>query len=174
MQGEPNETNEHGEINEANKYLIFMLGAEIYGIPLMNIKSIEGRMNIIPIPQTPDYVKGITNLRGKIIPILDLKSKFNIGVTENNDRTCVIISEVVIGGVTHVNGLIVDSVSEVEDISDGYIEPVPQYGKTQIDNEFLAGIGKVKDKVIILLDIPGIMESFVKAKGGEQIPSSLI
>ena len=163
----PNET------NEVNKYLIFMLGAETYGIPLMHIKSIEGRMNIIPIPQTPAYVKGITNLRGKIIPVLDLKSKFNIGVTENNDRTCVIISEVKIGGAIHINGLIVDAVSEVLDISDGYIEPVPLYGKTQIDNEFLAGIGKVKDNVIILLDITKILESFVSAKAGEQIAAEL-
>ena len=152
----------------ANKYLIFMLGEETYGIPIAHIKSIEGKMNIIPIPQTPDYVKGITNLRGKIIPVLDLKSKFNIGVTENKERACVIIADVQVDSLTHTNGLIVDMVSEVLDISDGYIEPVPKYGKTQIDQEFLAGIGKVKDKVIILLDVPRILTSFISAGESEK------
>ena len=143
---------------EDNKYLIFNLGKEIYGIPILKIKNIERKMDITPVPRTPGFVKGITNLRGKIIPVIDLKNKFGIGVTDVTDRTCVIIVDIRTESGLQTNGLMVDSVSEVVDISDGYIEPVPQTKDNEEDQEFMSGIGKVKDRVIILLDIQKILE----------------
>ena len=142
---------------EDNKYLIFTLGKEIYGIPILKIKAIERQMDITHVPGTPGFVKGITSLRGKIIPVIDLKEKFSIGISEMTSKTCIIIVDIQTESGIQTNGLMVDEVSEVLDISDGYIEPVPKYGNTQIDQEFMSGIGKVKDRVVILLDIQKIL-----------------
>ena len=142
---------------EDNKHLIFTLGKETYGVPILKIQNIERKLDITPVPGTPTFVKGITNLRGKIIPVLDLKEKLGIGETEITDRMCIIIVNVRKEAGVHTNGVMVDDVSNVEDISDGYIEPVPKYHNTQIDQEFMSGIGKVKDRVIILLDIQKIL-----------------
>lgn len=143
---------------EDNKYLIFNLGKEIYGIPILKITNIERKMDITPVPKTPSFVKGITNLRGKIIPVMDLKQKFGIGTAEVTERTCIIIVNIQTDSGIQTNGLMVDEVSEVLDISEGYIEPVPKYGDMSIDQEFMTGIGKIKDNVIILLDIQKILD----------------
>lgn len=144
---------------EDNKYLVFKLSKETYGVPILKIIAIENKMDITHIPNTPSYVKGITNLRGKIIPIVDLKEKFGFGTTEYTSRTCFIIIDIKTSNGVQRNGLMVDEVSEILDISEGYIEPVPKYGATQIDQEFMSGIGKINDKVIILLDIQKILSS---------------
>ena len=142
---------------EDNKYLIFTLGKETYGIPILKIKAIEQKMEITPVPGTPSFVKGITNLRGRIIPVIDLKEKFSIGMSDMTSKTCIIIVDIHTESGNQTNGLMVDEVSEVLDISEGYIEPVPKYGNTEIDQEFMSGIGKVRDRVIILLDIHKIL-----------------
>lgn len=147
-----------------NRHLIFTLGKEIYGVPILQIQNIERELDITPVPGTPSYVKGITNLRGLIIPVLDLKKKLGIGASDITSKTCIIIVNVRKEAGIHKNGVMVDDVSEVLDITDGCIEPVPKYHNTQIDQEFMSGIGKVKDektgteKVIILLDIQKILE----------------
>ena len=143
---------------EDNKYLIFNLGKEIYGIPILKIKTIERKMDITPVPRTPNFVKGITNLRGKIIPVMDLKEKFGIGTSEVTERTCIIIVDIRTETGMQTNGLMVDEVSEVLDMEEGVIEPVPKYGDTQIDQEFMTGIGKKGDRIIILLDIQKILD----------------
>jgi len=143
---------------EDNKYLIFTLGNETYGIPILKVKTIERKMEITPVPRTPGFVKGITNLRGKIIPVIDLKDKFGIGKIDVTDRTCIIIVDIQTDSGIQTNGLMVETVSEVLDISDGYIEQVPKSADTCAEQEFMSGIGKVKDRVIILLDIQKILE----------------
>ena len=143
---------------EDNKYLIFNLGKEIYGIPILKIKTIERKMDITPVPKTPGFVKGITNLRGKIIPVMDLKEKFGIGMAEVTERTCIIIVDIRTDAGLQTNGLMVDEVSEVLDMEDGVIEPVPKYGDMAIDQEFMSGIGKKDNRVIILLDIQKILD----------------
>ena len=148
---------------EDNKYLIFTLGKETYGIPILKIKNIEQKLDITPVPGTPHFVKGITNLRGKIIPVIDMKEKFGIGESELTSKTCIIIVDIRTESAIQTNGLMVDEVSEVLDISEGYIEPVPKYGNTQIDQEFMSGIGKVRDRVIILLDIQKILAASISA-----------
>ena len=143
---------------EDNKYLIFNLGKEIYGIPILQITNIERKLDITPVPRTPGFVKGITNLRGKIIPVMDLKEKFGIGAAEVTDRTCIIIVDIQVDAGMQTNGLMVDEVSEVLDMEEGIIEPVPKYGDTAIDQDFMTGIGKIDDRVIILLDIQKILD----------------
>lgn len=149
---------------EANKHLIFTLGKETYGVPILKIQNIERKLNITRVPGTPSFVKGITNLRGQIIPVLDLKEKLGIGRAEVTDKTCIIIVNIRKDAIVHKNGVMVDDVSEVLDISEGYIEPVPKHHDSQIDQEFMSGIARVKDRdseedrVIILLDIQKILE----------------
>jgi len=143
---------------ELNKHLIFTLGKETYGVPILKIQNIERNLDITPVPGTLSFVKGITNLRGKIIPVLDLKERLGIGEAEITGRTCIIIVNVKKEAGMHTNGVMVDDVSNVEDISETVIEAVPKYHNTQIDQEFMSGIAKVSDRVIILLDIQRILE----------------
>jgi len=143
---------------ELNKHLIFTLGKDTYGVPILKIQNIERNLDITPVPGTLSFVKGITNLRGKIIPVLDLKERLGIGEAEITGRTCIIIVNVKKEAGMHTNGVMVDDVSNVEDISETVIEAVPKYHNTQIDQEFMSGIAKVSDRVIILLDIQRILE----------------
>jgi purine-binding chemotaxis protein CheW len=136
------------------KFLTFILGDEIYGIEILKAREIIGLMDITTVPQTPDDMKGVINLRGKVIPVIDLRMKFSIPEEEHTQETCVIVVEV---NSTSI-GLIVDSVSEVSDISGGEIEEAPSFGQG-IDTSFIMGLGKVKDKIIILLDIETVLSS---------------
>jgi len=134
------------------KLLTFSLGSEGYGVSILKVKEIIGMMDITPVPRTPEFIKGILNLRGKIIPIMDLRIKFGMATQEYNERTCIIVAEVAIKGVQKLLGVVVDMVSEVVTISDEHIEPPPEYG-TNLDHNSILGIGKIKDRVIIILDI---------------------
>lgn len=130
------------------KFLTFVLGEEIYGIEILKASEIIGLMDITTVPQTPDYMKGVINLRGKVIPVIDLRLKFSMQEEKYAQETCVIVVEV---NNTHI-GIIVDSVSEVVDISSSEIEETPPFGQG-IDTSFMTGMGKVKEKIIILLNI---------------------
>jgi len=134
------------------KLLTFSLGSEGYGVPILKVKEIIGMMHITPVPRTPDFVKGVINLRGKIIPVMDLRAKFNMDEKEYNERTCIIVVEIELNGVQRLLGVVVDMVSEVVSISSEEIEPPPQYG-TKLDHNYILGIGKIKERVVIILDI---------------------
>ncbi len=136
------------------KFLTFILGEEIYGIEILKAREIIGLMDITTVPQTPNYMKGVINLRGKVIPVIDLRLKFSLQEEEHTQETCVIVVEVTGTSI----GLIVDSVSEVSDISGEEIENAPSFGQG-IDTSFIMGLGKVKDKIIILLDIEKVLSS---------------
>ena len=136
------------------KFLTFILGDEIYGIEILKAREIIGLMDITTVPQTPDYMKGVINLRGKVIPVIDLRMKFAMQEEAHTRETCVIVVEV---NNTSI-GIIVDSVSEVSDIGGGEIETAPKFGQG-IDTSFIMGLGKVKDKIIILLDIDAVLSS---------------
>jgi purine-binding chemotaxis protein CheW len=136
------------------KFLTFILGDEIYGIEILKAREIIGLMDITTVPQTPDYMKGVINLRGKVIPVIDLRMKFAMQEEAHTQETCVIVVEV---NSTSI-GIIVDSVSEVSDIGGGEIENAPKFGQG-IDTSFIMGLGKVKDKIIILLDIDAVLSS---------------
>ncbi len=136
------------------KFLTFVLGGEIYGIEILKAREIIGLMDITSVPQTPDHMKGVINLRGKVIPVIDLRMKFAMQEEEHTQETCVIVVEV---NGTSV-GLIVDSVSEVSDITGAEIEDAPNFGHG-IDTSFIMGLGKVKERIIILLDIDAVLST---------------
>lgn len=146
------------------KYLTFSLGTEDYGLQIMRVREILVLLPITVVPQTPEFVRGVINLRGKVIPVIDLRLKFGMTRTEYGRETCIIVVEV--DGV-HM-GVIVDRVQEVVDILEGDIEDSPHFG-TKVDTEFILGMGKKAGKVKILLDIEKVIgsEDLVLAGGGE-------
>jgi len=143
-----------------NKFLSFRLGAEEYGVEILRVREIIGVLDITPLPQTPDYVQGVINLRGKIIPVIDLRRRFLLETKEFTDQTCIIVIEMpsTSGDTTFELGIIVDSVCEVIDVAGDMIEPTPQLDGS-IQTGHLSGIAKVKDRVIALLDIDGVLPS---------------
>lgn len=138
------------------KYLTFSLGGEEYGISILKVKEIIGMMTITTIPQTPGYVKGVINLRGKVIPVLDLRLKFGLDPMEYTERTCIIVVEINIATRIIAMGIVVDSVSEVVNIRANDIEDTPSFG-TSLDTDIILGMAKAGDSVKILLDIDRVL-----------------
>ena len=141
-------------INRAGKYLTFTLGEENFGLEILNIREIMQVLNITPVPNTPHHIKGVVNIRGKVIPIVDLRLKFNMPEVEHTVQTCIIVVYV---GAAEI-GLIVDRVSEVMDIHEDDIEDTPDFG-TDIDTNALLGISKAAGRVTILLDIHRVLRA---------------
>ena len=140
----------------ARKYLTFRLLTEEYGLEILKVREIIGVMDITHVPRTPEYIKGVINLRGKVIPVLDLKTKFDMGVTENTDETCIVVVDIVSEGETIQMGILVDAVSEVLKIGAEQIEDPPAFG-TSVDTRFIMGMGKINNEVKILLDIDEVL-----------------
>ena len=147
--------NKTTEQSLAGKYLTFLLGDEGYGLSILKVKEIIGLMPITSVPRTPDYVKGVINLRGKVIPIIDLRLKFDMPSIDYTERTCIIVIEVAATNGTLQLGVVVDSVSEVVNINDGQVEPAHAF-TTNVNTDYILGIAKIEDDVKILLDIDRI------------------
>lgn len=146
----------------AGKYLTFVLGDEEYGLEILKVREIIGLMEITSVPQTPVFIKGVINLRGKVIPVIDLRLKFGMEEAEPTEETCIIVVD--ISGA--MIGILVDTVSEVLPVTADQIEPAPSFGGS-IDTGFILGMGKVKGKVKILLDIDSVLsaEELTRADG---------
>lgn len=140
------------------KHLVFLLNGNCYGIPILEVSEINGIMDITQVPKMPDYIKGVINLRGKIIPVMDLRLKFGMPPKEYDEQTCIIIVNITVGKTNKQMGVLVDTVSEVLDIPPSETESPPNYG-TEMEEEFLNGIGKVKGKLVMLLNIMKILNS---------------
>ncbi|KMY69015.1 chemotaxis protein CheW [Desulfocarbo indianensis] len=140
----------------AGKYLTFDLAEEEYGLEILRVREIIGLMDITPVPKTPDFVLGVINLRGKVIPVVDLRLKFGLPYKEPDDRTCVIVVEVTAENGTVQMGIVVDRVNEVVDVKGSEVEPTPSFG-VNLDTAFILGMAKVGDKVKILLDIDKVL-----------------
>jgi purine-binding chemotaxis protein CheW len=140
------------------KYLTFLLNGEEYGIPIGDVKEIIGIMDITEIPKTPEFLKGVINLRGKIIPVIDLRIKFSMQQREYTQRTCIIVVEILVQSTKKLMGVIVDTVSEVIAIHRDDIEQTAEE-ESCFNEESLIGLAKVKGKVIILLDVEKILSS---------------
>lgn len=158
------ETGMQGMNELAGKYLTFTLGNEDYGIGILKIREIIGVMEITAVPQTPEHIKGVINLRGRVIPIMDLRLKFGLEPEEYNERTCIIVVEVQGKSGPVQVGMVVDSVSEVLAIAGEQIESSPSLG-ISADTENILGMGKVNNEVKILLDVDkvigeGVLEHF--------------
>lgn len=141
-----------------SKFLTFSLADEEYGIGILKIKEIIGMMPITSVPQTPDFVKGVLNLRGKVIPVLDLRLRFSLPSLEYSERTCIIVVEVDSKFGIITMGIVVDSVSEVLPIKPEDIENAPSFG-TKVDTTYILGIAKTEGGVKILLDIDRILST---------------
>lgn len=140
----------------AGKYLTFKLADEEYGLPIMKVQEIIALMPVTKVPQVPDFVRGIINLRGKIHPTIELRLKFGIDAIEDTERTCIIVVEVESAKGKVNMGIIVDEVAEVLDIPSSEIDITPEFG-TSINTEFILGLGVVKGEVKMLLDIDKIL-----------------
>lgn len=147
-----NDRTGHSGTEREGKYLTFSLREEQYGIGILKVKEIIGMMRITPVPQTPGYVKGVINLRGKVIPVIDLRLKFGMEAINYGDRTCIVVVEIDdSGGKLHI-GIVVDSVSEVLNIKGSEIEDTPAFG-TSLNTEYILGMAKTGGGVNILLDV---------------------
>ncbi len=138
------------------KYLTFTLHDEEYGIGILKVKEIIGMMPITTVPKTPDYVKGVINLRGKVIPVADLRLKFGMDPMDYTERTCIIVVEISGAGKKVHMGIVVDSVSEVLNIKAGDIEDTPNFG-SRLDTDYILGMAKAGGGIKILLDIDEIL-----------------
>ncbi len=139
------------------KYLTFALAGEEYGIGILKVKEIIGLMQITTVPRTPGYVKGVINLRGKVIPVVDFRLKFGIDAMAYNERTCIIVVEIRSAERTIPMGIVVDSVSEVLNIKSAEIEDTPNFG-SRLDTDFILGMAKTNGSVKILLDIDRVFQ----------------
>lgn len=142
---------EHGL---GGKFLTFFLADEEYGIEILKVQEIMGMLSITTVPRTPSFIRGVINLRGKVIPIVDLRLKFAMGSIEQTEETCIIVVQA--QGVQM--GIVVDSVSEVLDIADDDIDDAPSFG-TEVKTDYLLGIAKSGDQVKLLLDIDRVLST---------------
>jgi len=142
----------------AGKYLTFLIGKEEFGVGVLKVREIMGIQDITEVPQTPPYLKGVINLRGKVIPVIDLRLKFGLPAIDYTQRTCIIVVQVRSGATLLQMGIVVDAVSEVITLAPGDIEDTPDFGAS-IATNYILGMAKIKDKVKILLDINEVLSS---------------
>ena len=142
----------------SGKYLVFELNGEECCIQVLKVREIMGVQDITAVPQTPAYVRGVINLRGKVIPVVDLRLKFGLPEMEYTQRTCIIVVQVQREGGPIMMGIVVDSVAEVLNISASDVEDTPNFGQG-VATPYLLGLAKVKGKVKLLLDIDEVMTS---------------
>jgi purine-binding chemotaxis protein CheW len=140
----------------AGKYLVFHLGEEEFAIQVQKVREIMGVQDITQVPQTPPYVKGVINLRGKVIPVIDLRLKFTMPAKEYTHRTCIIVVQISGDRGTQLMGIVVDGVAEVVQVAGADVEDTPSFGK-EVEIPYVMGLAKLKGKVKILLDIDQVM-----------------
>jgi purine-binding chemotaxis protein CheW len=143
---------------KGGKYLTFSLSNEEYGVGILKVKEIIGMMAITSVPQTPHFVKGVINLRGKVIPVIDLRRKFGMESEDYTERTCIIVVEMAAEHGSVLMGIVVDSVSEVIHLKSEDIEETPTFG-TRLNVEYILGMAKTSDGVKILLDIDRVLSA---------------
>lgn len=143
-------------VPEGGKFLTFLMANEKYGLEILKVREIMGMMDVTSIPTTPAFIRGVINLRGKVIPVVDLRLKFGIEAKEDTQRTCIIVVHLTHTAQEMTMGIIVDEVSDVLDIDRNQIEPPPSFG-ANIRTDFILGMGKVDQKVMTMLDIDRVL-----------------
>ena len=142
----------------AGKYLIFQLGEEEFGAGVLKVKEIMKMQEVTSVPQTPSFVQGVINLRGKIVPVINLRRKFKLPEQENTERTCIVVVRMQLNGIEQPMGIVVDGVVEVLTLSSDDIEDTPDFGLDGI-MPYVQGMAKIKGKVKILLDIDQVLSN---------------
>ena len=163
-------------IASVSTYLTFTLGEEQYAVEVSKAREVLELPVVTKVPRTPDFMRGVINLRGNVVPVCDLRLKFGLGQTGRSIDTRVVVMEIAYAGETAVLGALADSVQEVIELEAGQIEPPPKIGMN-IDTDFIRGMGKRNDRFIIILDIdrvfsPDEMERLSKAKGPDEAPAA--
>lgn len=149
----------NASVAEAAKFLTFSLAEENYAIDIARVEEIVGLMPVTRIPRLPSFIAGVVNLRGRVIPVVDLRRAFGMAASATTERNCIIVVSVVRdNGQTAVMGCIVDEVSDVASIVDDHIEETPDFG-TEIDTSFIKGVARLEDRVVLLLDIDRVLSS---------------
>jgi purine-binding chemotaxis protein CheW len=158
------------DTTETTQYLTFKLAEEVYALDIGKVREVLDFTTVTKVPRTPDFMRGVINLRGSVVPVVDLRLKFGLSATEKTVNTCVIITEVTVDNDTTVLGCLADSVQEVLDLEPGEISAPPKIG-TKLRTEFITGMGKRDDRFIIILDIDKVFSveelSLVDTKGIE-------
>ena len=143
---------------DSGKFLTFMLGREEYGLPVLKVREIIKVMDITHVPQVPGHVLGVINLRGKVIPVIDLRRKFGFPDQAHTERTCIIVAEVGVAAAKAMMGVVVDAVSEVVNVAPAEVDAAPDFGG-QNTTDYILGLAKVKGTVKILLDLDRVLGS---------------
>ena len=156
---------EQPKLSCSGKYLTFSLDQEQFGLEILKVREIIGYIDVTSVPQTAFYIKGVINLRGQVIPVVDLRLKFGLQEKEITEQTCIIVVEITVPKGSFLTGLIVDNVSEVLDITDEQIEDPPSFGE-RMDSSFLLGMGKIGDRVKMLLNIDQVI--------GDEVSSTVL
>ncbi|MBI5537703.1 MAG: chemotaxis protein CheW [Deltaproteobacteria bacterium] len=143
----------------AGKYMTFKLANEEYGLEILKVREIIGLMDITRVPRTREFIRGVINLRGKVIPVVDLRLKFDMDRIEATDQTVIIVVQYRTEGQDYTMGILVDEVLEVLSIAPDQIEPPPDFGSGALDTDFILGIGKAEKRVIFLLDIGKVLSA---------------
>jgi purine-binding chemotaxis protein CheW len=139
-------------VTQINQFLTFKLGEETYAVDVVQVREILDFTDITKVPQTPDFMRGVINLRGCVVPVVDMRLKFGMGPTDKSVNTCIIVVEVKIDGETLTIGALADSVQEVIDLEPGQIEPPPKLG-SRLKVEFLRGMGRQEGKFLMILNL---------------------
>ena len=150
---------------ELNQYLTFILNDEEYGVPILTVRGIQGWEETTSIPNCPDYVMGVINLRGEVVPIIDLRKRFGLEVIPYGAHTVVIVVRIEQSGTQKTVGLVVDAVADVHDINEKDMRKTPDFGKT-VNNEFVKGLGLIDEKMVIILEIDQLVD-WNNLRGGD-------
>lgn len=145
-------------ILETTQYLTFKLDDEVFALDITKVREVLDFTTVTKVPRTPEFMRGVINLRGSVVPVVDLRLKFGMSKAEKTVNTCIIIVEVKVDEETTVLGALADSVQEVMDLEPGHIEPAPKIG-TRLNTEFIKGMGKRDDRFVILLDIDKVFST---------------
>jgi purine-binding chemotaxis protein CheW len=159
----------------AGKYMTFQLAREEYGLEILKVREIIGLLEITRVPRTREFIRGVINLRGKVIPVIDLRLKFDMERCETTDQTVIIVVQCSVDGRPLTMGLLVDQVLEVLSIDGDHIEPTPSLGHAALDDGFILGVGKHEKRIVFLLDIARILsneEAHEISRAGAQAPAS--
>jgi purine-binding chemotaxis protein CheW len=149
-------TSENPLLAYAGKYLTFVLGRETYGLQILKVQEIIGILPVTRVPRTPAFMRGVVNLRGKVIPVIDLRRKFEMPDVPDGERTCIIVVQLEGTGSKVITGIIVDEVSEVMNVASEQLEPAPDFG-SEAKTDFILGMGKVGQKVVMLIDAEKVL-----------------
>jgi len=146
------------EVMETTQYLTFKLEGEIFALDISKVREVLDFTAITKVPRTPEFMRGVINLRGNVVPVVDMRLKFGMTKTENTVNTCIIIVEIHLDGETTVLGALADAVQEVIELGSGQIEPAPKIG-TRLKTDFIQGMGKQGEGFIIILDIDRVFSA---------------